>query len=312
MPWDARIRRRLKLRDLDTFLAVARSGSMAKAATQLAVSQPSVSNAIADIERTLDVRLFDRLAQGVELTPYGHALIKSALAVFDDVRQGVQELEFLADPTAGELRIGTIDPMIAGILPAILSQLSGRYPRVVVQVTQLPAGMQQVRALRERHFDLFFGRVVEVMNQDDLTVERLFEDPVFVAAGARNPLVRRRKMRLAEVTKEPWTLPRPNTTTISGYINDIFRACGLDPPPAAIVCNSIQLQRELLVKGRFLALFPQSVLRFGARPMSIKALPIELPALLAPVGIVTLKNRTISPVAQLFIEYARRVARALA
>jgi DNA-binding transcriptional LysR family regulator len=98
MAWDARIRRRLKLRDLDTFLAVARSGSMAKAATQLAVSQPSVSNAIADIERTLGVRLFDRLAQGVELTPYGHALIRSALAVFDDVRQGVQEIEFLADP----------------------------------------------------------------------------------------------------------------------------------------------------------------------------------------------------------------------
>jgi DNA-binding transcriptional LysR family regulator len=310
MAWDARIRRRLKLRDLDTFLAVARSGSMAKAAIQLAVSQPSVSNAIADIERTLGVRLFDRLPQGVELTPYGHALIKSALVVFDDVRQGVQQIEFLADPTAGELRIGTTDPMIAGILPAVLSQLSGRYPRVVFQVMQVPAGTQQVRDLRERHFDLFFGRVIEVMNQDDLTVERLFEDPVFVAASARNPLARRRRMTLTEVTKEPWTLPGPNTT-IGGYISDMFRACGLDTPPVTIVCNSIQMQRELLEKGRFLTLFPRSVLRFSARPMSIKVLPIELPALLAPVGIVTLKNRTISPVARLFIECARRIAKPL-
>jgi DNA-binding transcriptional LysR family regulator len=310
MPWDARIGRRLKLRDLDTFLAVARIGSMAKAATQLAVSQPSVSNAIADIERTLGVRLFDRLAQGVELTPYGHALIKSALAVFDDVRQGVQEIEFLADPTTGELRIGTTDPMIAGILPVILSDLSGRYPRVVFRVMQIPAGTQQVRDLRERHFDLFLGRVMEVMSQEDLAVDRLFEDPLFVAASARNPLVRRRKISLTEVTKEPWTLPGPNTT-IGGYINDMFRACGLDTPPVTIVCNSIQMQRDLIGKGRFLTLFPRSVLRFGARSPSIKVLPIELPKLLAPVGIVTLKNRTISPVAQLFIECARRVAKPL-
>jgi DNA-binding transcriptional LysR family regulator len=311
MPWNARIARRLKLRDLDTFLAVVRSGSMAKAAAQRAVSQPTVSNAIADIERTLGVRLFDRLAQGVGLTPYGQVLVKWALAVFDDVRQGVQEIEFLSDPTAGELRIGTTDPMMAGILPVILSQLSGRYPRIVFQVMLTPAGTQQARDLRERHFDLFLGRVMGVLNQDDLAVEHLFDDPVFVAASARNPIVRRRKLTLAEAATEPWALPGPDTT-IGGYIDEIFRACGLDAPPAKIISNSIQMQRDLLAKGRFLTLFPRSLLKFGARPMPIKALPIELPARLAPVGIVTLKNRTISPVAQLFIECTRRVAKRLA
>ena len=98
MPLDARIRRLLKLRDLDTLLAVAECGSMAKAAVQLAVSQPAVSKAIADMEHTLGVNLFDRLAQGVEPTPYGRALIKWAGAVFDDVRQGVEEIGFLVDP----------------------------------------------------------------------------------------------------------------------------------------------------------------------------------------------------------------------
>jgi DNA-binding transcriptional LysR family regulator len=283
---------------------------MAKAATQLAVSQPSVSNAIADIERTLGVRLFDRLAQGVELTPYGHVLIKWALAVFDDVRQGVQEIEFLADPTSGELRIGTTDPMVAGILPAILSQLSGRYPRIVFQVLLIPVGAQQVRDLRERRFDLFFGRVMGVLHQHDLAVEPLFDDPLFVAASAGNPLLRRRKLTLAEAAKEPWALPGPGST-ISTYIDEIFRACGLDKPPVTIVSNSVQMQRELLARSRFLTLFPRSLLKFGAKPMPIKALPIKLPAQLAPVGIVTLKNRTISPVAQLFIECTRQVARRL-
>src|SRR5262245_6654742 len=121
MAWDARIRRRLKLRDLDTLLAVARSGSMAKAARELSVSQPAVSKAIADIEHTLGIPLFDRTAQGVEPTLYGRTLLKWAVAVFDDVRQGVKELEFLADPTAGEISIGATEPMVAGVLPVIIN-----------------------------------------------------------------------------------------------------------------------------------------------------------------------------------------------
>jgi DNA-binding transcriptional LysR family regulator len=85
MPWDLRLKRRLKLRDLDTLLAVAQCGSMAKAAAHLSVSQPAVSKAIADMEATIGVRLFERTAQGVELTMYGRVLLKSGVAIFDDL-----------------------------------------------------------------------------------------------------------------------------------------------------------------------------------------------------------------------------------
>jgi DNA-binding transcriptional LysR family regulator len=310
MALDSRIRRRLKLRDLDTFLAVANCGSMAKAASQLAVSQPSVSNAIADMERTLGVRLFDRLAQGVEPTLYGRALLKWAIAVFDDVRQGVTEIEFLADPTAGELRIGATEPMIAGILPAILNRLSSRHPRMVFEITHIAAGTQQARELRERHFDLFLGRLMDAAKEDDLVTEILFDEPLFVAAGVHNALARRRNIKLADLVNEPWTLPRPDSV-LARLLKDIFRASGLEMPNPTIACNSIHMQHELLANGRFLTLFPHSVLCFGAKRMSIKVLPIELPIQPAPVGIVTLKNRTISPVAQLFIKHAREVAKPL-
>src|SRR5262249_56774951 len=101
MQWSERIGRRLKLRDLHFLLTVAKAGSMGKAATELAVSQPVVSKAIADLERVLGTRLLDRGAQGVEPTLYGRALLKWSVAVFDDLRQGVKEVEFLTDPTAG-------------------------------------------------------------------------------------------------------------------------------------------------------------------------------------------------------------------
>jgi DNA-binding transcriptional LysR family regulator len=116
MQWSERVGRCLKLRDLHILLAVARSGSMGKAAADLAVSQPAVSKAVADLEYALGVRLFDRSQQGIEPTAYGRALLRCGIAVFDDLRQGVKALEFLADPTAGELSIGCTEQIAGGRL----------------------------------------------------------------------------------------------------------------------------------------------------------------------------------------------------
>src|SRR5258708_31770951 len=113
------VERRLKLRELRILLAVVKGGSMAKAATDLAISQPNVSKAIADLEHTFGVRLLDRSARGVEPTTYGLAVIKRATAMFDELRQSVQEVEFLANPTSGELRLGCSDFAAGGFGGAV-------------------------------------------------------------------------------------------------------------------------------------------------------------------------------------------------
>ena len=105
MGWKNRIGCRLKLHDLHIFLTVAEMGSMGKAAERLAISQPSVSKAIADIEHTIGVRLLDRTARGVDVTDYGRALLRRGMGAFDELRQGIKDIEFLADPTAGEVRV---------------------------------------------------------------------------------------------------------------------------------------------------------------------------------------------------------------
>src|ERR1700686_360267 len=120
MPWDERIGRRLKLRDLYVLRTVAQLGSMGKAATQLAMSQPAVSQAITDLERVLGVRLLDRSRHGVEPTAYGRAFLKSGAVVFDSLKQGVEEIDYLIDPTAGEVRIGTIEIMMVGLVPRMI------------------------------------------------------------------------------------------------------------------------------------------------------------------------------------------------
>jgi DNA-binding transcriptional LysR family regulator len=144
-----------------------------------------------------------------------------------------------------------------------------------------------------------------------MSAEVLFNDPISVVAGSRSRWSSRRSLDLAELMDELWVLPRADAPA-SAIIADTFQACGLELPRAAVVCNSIQLQNALLATGPFLTLLPRSLLRFGAKRLSIKVLPVKLPALHGPVGMLTLKNRTPSPVARLFIDGIREMAKPLA
>src|ERR1700749_2225482 len=95
--WDARIGRRLKLRDLHILFAVVRVGSMAKAAGQLGITQPAISQAVSDLEATLGVRLLGRGPRGVAPTLFGDVLLKRGAEALDALKQGVRDIEFLAD-----------------------------------------------------------------------------------------------------------------------------------------------------------------------------------------------------------------------
>src|SRR5580700_4086454 len=119
MDWADRIGRRIGLRDLHILLAVAEFGSMSKASAKLTITHSVVSRTISDLEHTLGVRLFDRSSQGVELTTYGRALLKCGIIVFDEMQQGLKQIEFLANPHSGELRIGCLETTITSVLPAI-------------------------------------------------------------------------------------------------------------------------------------------------------------------------------------------------
>lgn len=283
---------------------------MAKAAIHLAVSQPAVSKAIGEIEHSLAVQLFERTPQGVEPTLYGQVVLKWVAAVFDDMRQAVQEIEFLANPTAGEIRIGAVEPMLGGFVAEVLKRLNKQYPRITFDVTQPTSLGEQRRELRERRVDLIIGRLAGDEAGNDLTSEKLFEEPWSIVVASSNPLARRRKLSLAELLEEPWSLP-PSDTVLGAYLARAFRAARLAPPRPVVTCTSIQMHHALMAGGSFLAVFPRSLLRFGRDPTSLKVLPVQLPGAPPTVGITTLKRRNRSPVVDLFIREAREVAKPL-
>jgi DNA-binding transcriptional LysR family regulator len=153
--------------------------------------------------------------------------------------------------------------------------------------------------------DLTIGHLIEPVS-DRMTTEILFHEPHVVAAGSRSPLLRRRNLQLKDLINEPWMFPPPDSP-FGSVVRDAFRAEGLDPP-RAVVTSLLPLRGALLPTGRFLTMVPQIVSEFTGKKPSFKRLPLSLPKTRRPFGIVTMKNRSLSPPAELFIAHARRLA----
>jgi molybdate transport repressor ModE-like protein len=310
MRWNDRIGRRIKLGDLHILLAVAQTGSMAKAASELAVSHPAVSRAIRDLEYALGVQLLERNPRGVTLTDYGRAMIERSHAAFDELRQGVKHIEALADPTSGEVRIGTTPPLAASFLSAIIDRLARRHPRMVFEVV-VEDGELQRRNLSERRVDLLVFRHASIFDDGEFTFEPLFESPYVVVAGLKSPWARRRRIALHDLVGETWALPAPDRS-FGPFVADIFRASRLAVPRATVVATALEMRANLLRTGRYLSIVPEFWLRLPVPHPFIRKLPLELPVAGGPIGIVALKSRAPSPATRLFMECAREVARSLA
>jgi DNA-binding transcriptional LysR family regulator len=306
--WDDRMRRRLRLRDLDVLMAVIQAGSMGKATGRLHMSQPAISKAIADLERALGVRLLERSRHGVEPTPYGHALVKRGVAVFDELRQGVEDIEFLSDPTAGEIRIGSTESIAPAIVMPVIDRLTQQYPRMAFHVSTGDTALYT--QLAQRDVELAMSRIPGPV-ADEYSAEILFHDTLVVAVGASSPLTRRRRIALVDLLAEPWTL-FPADSYFGALQAGAFRAYGLAPPRATVWTTSPSLRSELLATGRFLTVLTGFSLRLPRRRLTLAALPVELSKTRMPIAIITLKNRSLSPLAQLFIERVRAVTRPLA
>jgi len=302
--------RRMKLQDLHVLITVVEAGSMGKAAQRLNSTQPAISRSIAELEHALGVRLLDRHRRGIEPTEHGRALLDCGMAVFDELRQGMQNIEFLSDPSTGEVRIGSTAFLAASFVSAVVDRLSRRYPRIVFHLVTAPAGTLQ-RELSERNVDVLIVRRSGSMADERLDFEFLFDDSFVVAVGAQSQWARRRRIELADLMNEPWVLPPPESSLASVAL-EAFRNSGLDFPRATVFAVSPEIRIGLLALGRFLTIFPKSVLNFPTKRPGINVLPVKLPVSRAPVGTVTLKNRSLSPVARIFIKEAREVAKPLA
>jgi DNA-binding transcriptional LysR family regulator len=302
-----RLKRRLRLRDLDTLMAVVQAGGMRKAADVLHMSQGAVSKAVAELESTLGVRLLERTAKGVEPTVYGRALLRRGRVIFDELRQGVSEINHLAEPGVGELTLGVGESLAASIVPVVIDRVHRLHPRITFKVESGDPPVLLDHFLRQRHCELVMLRPWEPITDPDIDSEPLFNERIAVVASQQSDWARRRKLTLAELMDEPWILSHVEARDGSP-LHRALLANGLPLPPRLMLSGSLNLRYSLLATQRYLTLMPMTILRLCPGRGAVKALPLELPSWHLPTVMATLRGRELSAVGQLFREQAREVA----
>jgi DNA-binding transcriptional LysR family regulator len=257
------------------------------------------------------VSLFDRSSKGVEPTPYGRALIKRGVAVFDELRQGIREIETIKDPAIGEVHIGATSTIAeVGIVAAVIGRVSQKYPRINFHVVEATPEWL-FHELRERNLDLIILLTFDPVASNDIVSEKLYEDRMVIVAAADNPWTRQSQVDLADLVDENWTLPEPDHP-VTSIVANAFRAIGCEAPRVPATAAPGRIRDTLLATGRFLTVVQESALHFGATLSQLKVLPVELAMARGTTSIMTLKKRALSPAAQLFIEYLREAAEPLA
>jgi DNA-binding transcriptional LysR family regulator len=223
------------------------------------------------------------------------------------MQQGIRDIESLSDPAAGEVNMGCPEA-IAAILPPMLEKFFQQFPKAVFRVDQVGTSPEDLLALNDRRYDFILGFLPPPHANvgDDYNVEFLFDDRLVVAAGMGTRWARRRKIDLAELIDEPWTLTAPGTWNYM-CIGEAFRAQGLDMPKISLMSTSAPLRIPLTASGQFLTALTKSV----ADLYGLKVLQVDLPGQPWRIAVVTLKNRTLSPLVERFITHVRGCTRAL-
>ena len=252
--------------------------------------------------------LLERSAYGVEPTPYGSALLKRGIAMFDELGQGVKDIGFLADPSVGDLTIAASIALAEGLVCSVMSELSRQYPRLNFDVLASDTATAY-RALLDRKVDLAVVHVIDPIATEHMHVETLLRDPHVVVAGVQNRLLRRRRIKLSDLVDEPWAMPPPGSPYCS-VVLEAFRASKLKIP-RSVVSSTLPVRTTLLATGNFLSMVPWSVMRFPPKNLLLGILPIDLPATARPLALVTLRNRTLNPIAGIFAAQMRAAAKRL-
>ena len=310
MDWSDRIGRRVRLRDLHIVLAVAEAGSMAKASAKLAISHPVVSKTISELEHTLGVNLFDRSSQGSSRRRMAGHCSRLPSMCSTICARGSNASNSSPTRRRANSRVGCPEIIQAGVLPAITEHFLRQHPRVQLRVIHADTALMQFDQLRKHNVELLIGRMPRPFVEEDLVSEPLFDEPFSVVAGIESRWARRRQIELAELAEEAWVLPPPDSVP-GVLIAEIFREHGLKQPRAGILTLSVQLTTTMIATGKFVGLLPGSVARFSAKRVGLKILPVKVPTVLGSVVVITVKNRTPSPLAQQFIRSARAVAKSI-
>ena len=306
--WGGRLGRQVKLRELLVFLAVMDHGSFRKAARFLHLTQPAVTAAVAELERTLGVPLFDRTSQGVIPTVHAASFVRRASAIFGELSLAAEDLEAVSRGDRQVLRVGAGGGGWAqGILPKAISHVLGSRRDVLVVIREADEevllGMLKARAL-----DVCFSRLEPTRPDQDLAFHTLFEDAICILARSTHRLAGLRKVTYAELADEDWVTPQWGALSYDHIQRTLHRA-GHTMPRHAIESASASVALGMVLEAGFLCFGTFHYHANSVLKSMLTILNVDLPRIAVPFGAVTLRHREPDPLATRLIEAVAEIAK---
>lgn len=301
-----RLETHLSLRHLILLDAIAREGTLLAASQSVGLTQSAVTKALQEAEATIGTQLFDRTNRGVRATQAGEVLIAHARLVLTQLRHAGQELEDLRSGSGGRVAVGVLVSAAVSILPTAIATVRKQRPKLAVKVIE---GTNDVLMplLRAGELDLVIGRLPAFSSGSGIAEEMLCEDYAQIVVRSGHPLLTQSGLTLADLTDQPWILPRQETS-LRRQIDEGFRQQGLRAPANIVESVSILTNRALVLRSDYLAVWPVQLARFEADLGLVQALDIPLPTTHRPIGISTRRDARLSPAAETFITALRGAA----
>lgn len=243
-------------RQMRYFLAVARRLHFTRAAEDLHIAQPALSQAIIQLERELGVKLFERHRRGVSLTTPGEVLQRGAERTLRELEVAVDEVRSYVGQVTGRVRLGAWQSMEVR-LPDLLAAFRSAYPAVDVAINEIVSDAM-LEAVRAGTLDLAMVVQREHVNMSGLDHEAFITEPYDLAVASTHSLAQRRQVRLSELAEEPFVLHRAG----SAVRDQILQACGDAgfTPRIALETGEMSAARAFVASGLGVTLLPRSSL----------------------------------------------------
>jgi len=296
---------------LETFLAVARTGSVHAAAVQRVVSDASVSAAVATLERELGAALLERRGRGIRLTPAGEELARYAAQALGLLEQGRSAVRAASQPGHGRLRLVAVTTAGESLIPPILSAFRERHPGIEVRLEVGNRGAVLER-LRSRDADLGIGGRPPIGG--DLVGEAVLPNDLILVAAATHPLVGRRRVDAAALAGAVWLLREEGSGTRATAL-ELMAALGIEPAQILTLGSNGSVRQGAIVGLGITLLSEQAVARELASGLvgriPVAGLPLRRPwYVLYPGTTLDAGTAALTAPARAFVDFIRsRAAR---
>ncbi len=268
---------------LRALIAVSEAGNFSLAARNIGTTQPSLHRAARELEKLLDISLFVKSKEGIELTKAAQTLAQYAKLAFVELKQGFAEIESWHGRDSGAIIIGSMPLARTNLLPKAIDKFCLLYPYVHIRVVDGPYA-NLLHGLRHGDIDFLIGALRHPLPIDDITQETLFEDMLSIVVSTGHPLLQNPHPTLNDLAIYPWIVPREGTPARDCF-NVMFQEKNVQKPDKLVETSSLALIRNLLHESDRVALLSRHQIQLEEKLGLLASLPFDMLETKRPIGL---------------------------